>query len=114
MSLGEFGNISLRRDYLLVSVPFAADSLGDAIGRPAQARTLISGRHLKIELTGNLPPEEVSISIYHEILEAMTVAVDDPPAKVMEMNEADFESAAQAAHQNLGAAAADNLPRFLE
>jgi len=33
--------------------------------------------------------------LYHEILEAMALAVVEPPAQVIEMNEADFEIAAK-------------------
>ena len=38
---------------------------------------------------------ELSISLYHEILEAATVASLHPPDSVMEFNEGDFERAAQ-------------------
>ena len=45
----------------------------DAIGRPALARAVIEGRTISIEIATAQAPEELSVSIYHELLEAMTV-----------------------------------------
>ena len=56
----------------------------------------------------------MSITLYHEILEAATVAVDIPPAAVLDFNEGDFERAAREAHQRWGNAAPDNLNRLLQ
>jgi hypothetical protein len=56
----------------------------------------------------------VSISLYHEILEAATVAAATPPASVATFNERDFERAAREAHAKLGPATAENLDRMLQ
>lgn len=50
------------------------------------------------------PERELSVMLYHEILEAAAVASADPPASVMNFNEADFERTAYAMHDELGGA----------
>jgi hypothetical protein len=51
-----------------------------------------------------LDERELSISLYHEVLEAATVAGYSPPPTVLEFNEGRFEEAAQSAHARLGVA----------
>lgn len=85
----------------------------DAIGREAIARTSIVGTSLEIVLRAGLSDEECSVTLYHEILEAMTVAVLDPPASVCELNEGDFERAGYEAHARFGMASPENLNRML-
>jgi len=53
-------------------------------------------------IQAGLSDPELSISLYHEILEAATVASLHPPDSVMEFNEGDFERAAKAAHAEWG------------
>jgi hypothetical protein len=53
------------------------------------------------------------ISLYHEVLEAATVAAEHPPPAVIEFNEAAFEWAAQAAHRKLGSATPGTLNEML-
>lgn len=50
----------------------------DALNRPALARTTIIGATLEIELSAGLPAAEISITLYHEILEGAAVAVARP------------------------------------
>ncbi|MGH7970701.1 MAG: hypothetical protein ACREIC_18395 [Limisphaerales bacterium] len=70
----------------------------DPLGRPAAAQTLIRGSQFRIALREGMDEEETSISLYHEVLEAATVAAEDPPESVMEFNEGDFEESARSAH----------------
>jgi hypothetical protein len=51
--------------------------------------------------------------LYHEVLEAATVAALSPPRSVWELNEAGFESAAQEYHQRLGMATPESLNQML-
>jgi len=85
----------------------------DAIGRPALARAVIEGRTISIEIATAQAPEELSVSIYHELLEAMTVGVQSPPRAVWDLNEAGFEQAAQVAHRLHGLANPRNVIIFL-
>ena len=76
----------------------------DAIGREALARTSIIGREFEITLCPGLSGKELSVTLYHEVLEAAAVASDDPPESLIEFNEGDFDAAAYAAHDLFGPA----------
>jgi len=76
--------------------------------------TRICGRRLSIYLRADLDEQELSISLYHEVLEAVTVALDRPPSAVCEFNEGDFEAAANKAHFTYGAASASTVNQMLE
>ena len=65
-------------------------------------------------MRSGLSDKECSVTLYHEILEAMTVAVANPPASVGEFNEADFERAGYEAFDQFGAASPENLNRMLQ
>lgn len=85
----------------------------DAVGRPDLARALIEGRTISIEIATAQAPEELSVSIYHELLEAMTVGVQSPPRAVWDLNEAGFEQVAQGAHRLHGLANSRSVIIFL-
>lgn len=114
INLEAFTGTKVRGGFVIVGISTTDESLIDALGRPAIARTRIVGRELQIEVRKGLPPEELSVTIYHEILEAATVASMAPPRAVAEFNEGDFERAAYAAHQQLGPASPQNLERLLQ
>jgi hypothetical protein len=67
----------------------------------------IVGKQLHLLIRAGLSQQELSITLYHEILEAASVASLHPPDRVMDFNEAAFERAAQSAH----AAWSDATPR---
>lgn len=93
----------------------AEQAMTDAIGRLALARTIIIGNEFEIELGPSNPdPQEISISLYHEVLEAAAVATELPPECVVEMNEEGFESAARSYHLKLGMADPQKLNQMLE
>jgi hypothetical protein len=56
----------------------------------------------------------LSVTFYHEVLEAATVACSAPPASVIDFNEADFERTAYAMHEKFGPASPENLSRMLQ
>ncbi len=109
-----FENVMLRGGFTIVRVEIIAEPLVDALGREAIARTRITGRSLEITVRSNLSDEEYSVTLYHEILEAVTVASANPPASVIDFNEGDFDRAAYSAHKQLGAVSAENLNRMLQ
>ena len=86
----------------------------DALGREAIARTRIISRDFYVTLRRGLSEEELSITIYHEILEAATVASPDPAGSVRLFNEGDFEREAYRAHKEFGPASPENLDRLLQ
>lgn len=107
LDLSPFQNLALRGGFLLVEVRLTAQPLLDPIERAATAQTVIHGHHFHIYLRADLDERELSVSLYHEVLEAATVAAERPPEAVLELNEGHFEQAAQAAHQRLGLASPD-------
>jgi hypothetical protein len=109
-----FANTRLVGGYIIVSLSLISEPLIDPIGRTALARTQIVGRQFYMTMVAEMDDRECSISLYHEVLEAMTVACPRTPASVMEMNEADFERAAHDAHQHFGLATPDSLNRMLQ
>ena len=86
----------------------------DAIGREAVAQTRAIARELRLLVRAGLSEEELSITLYHEILEAASVAIANPPAGVMDFNEADFERAAHDAQKRWGNASPANLDLLLQ
>ena len=92
----------------LVSEPFE-----DALGREAVAQTRIVGPEFRLRIRTGLSPEELSVSLYHEILEAATVGSMHPPESVSELNEGGFERAAYESHVKWGEASVANLNRML-
>lgn len=109
-----FENLRLRAGFIVARVRTTDEPLIDAIGREAVAQTSIIGRQFAIVIRAALSDEEVSISLYHEVLEAATVAALIAPAAVVMFNEADFERAARLAHDQLGPASPENLDRMLQ
>ena len=115
MNLADFQNLPLHGGFLLLRVSLTDEPMVDAMGRLALAKTRIIGSTMEIELGCSMPdPHEISISLYHEVLEAATVAAALPPRSVWELNETGFETAAQAYHQRLGMASPRNLNQMLE
>ncbi len=56
-----------------------AKPLHDPLERAAAAQTIIRGIRLHMFLRADLDEQELSISLYHKVLEAATVALDSPP-----------------------------------
>ena len=109
-----FENIPLTGGFTIVRIEPAAGLLLDALGREAMARPRIVGRKFEIAIKLELAEEEQSVTLYHEILEAATVASSNPPPAVIDFNEGDFERAAYSAHAQFGVASIENLNRVLK
>jgi len=110
----DYANVPLPDGFTLAEVEIAEEPLVDALGREAIARTWIQGRELRITVRPDLSEKEFSVTLYHEILEGMTVGVPHPPESVMDFNEGDFEREAYAAFERWGDASAENLNRILQ
>jgi len=102
MELTLFDHLELLGGFLILHVVVSEEPLIDAIGREALARTSIIGREFEIILCPGLSGKELSVTLYHEVLEAAAVASDDPPESLIEFNEGDFDTAAYAAHEQFG------------
>jgi hypothetical protein len=88
--------------------------LTDALGREAVAQTVISGKEFHMTIRHGLDDRELSITLYHEVLEAATVAALEPPESVVDFNEGDFECVAHEMHTTLGTATAATLSGMLQ
>ncbi len=106
-------NLVLRGGFVIAEIRLTSQLLLDPLGQPAAAQTLIRGSRFYISLRHDLNETELSVSLYHEVLEAATVATEHPPKPVMELNEGDFERAARSAHARLGVAPAERLNQML-
>lgn len=109
-----FIGLVLRGGYRIASVRFTGGPLIDPIGREAVAQTRISGNEFRLLMRSGLSDEELSVTLYHEVLEAATVASSVCPNAVARFNEGDFERAAWALHRRLGFASAENLNQMLQ
>ena len=107
-------NLRLRGGFEIASIEFTHAPMVDALEREAVATTRIVGRQFDLVIQAGLSERELSITLYHEILEAATVASLHPPNSVMDFNEGDFERAAKAAHAEYGDASQETLNRMLQ
>jgi hypothetical protein len=113
LDLAPFQNLPLRGGFSIAAVRLAAQPLLDPLERAASAQTIIRGTRFHIFLRADLDERELSISLYHEVLEAATVAAEPAPEPVVDLNEGDFEAAAQAAHTRLGIVSPASLNQML-
>lgn len=86
----------------------------DALGREALAQTMIHGSRLEMLIVAGLSQAELSVTLYHEVLEAVAVAQEDPPKAIVEFNEGDFERVARAMHDQLGEATPAKVNQMLQ
>jgi len=114
INTSSFLNQRLGGVFLIAEIELTGERLEDALGREAIAQTRIVGREFRLVIRSGLPDAGLSITLYHEILEAATVASLHPPESVCDLNEAGFESAARQAQQTWGDASVENLNRMLQ
>jgi hypothetical protein len=113
INLSELRNLRLPGGFVLRNVEMNQGPMLDPIGRSALAKTQIVGSQLTVTLQSSLGEEETSVTLYHEILEAMLVACAEPSVILREFNEGDFERAAYECHNLLGSASGVNLVHML-
>jgi hypothetical protein len=114
IDIGQFKNSQLHGGFTIREIALTQSSIVDAIGREAVAQTSAIARDFHLLIRAGLSEEELSITLYHEILEAASVATTIPPADVIDFNEAGFEQAARNAHKRWGNASPANLNLLLQ
>ena len=114
MDLAVFHGVRLRGGFVLVKVEASREPFADSIGRPALAKTSIVSNRFEIILLDGMTDAQVSVTRYHEVLEAATVAASNPPATVIDLNEQDFDRSGYRMHEELGTATPSSLNRMLE
>ena len=114
IDIWQFKNLRLHGGFLIKDIGLTDEPIMDAIGREAVAQTSGIAREFRLLIRAGLSEPELSITLYHEILEAASVAIASPPATVMDFNEADFERAAHEAHERWGNASPASLNLLLQ
>ncbi len=114
LDLRQFKNLRLYGGFIIKDVELTEVPIVDAIGREAVGQTSAIAREFRLLIRSGLSEAELSITLYHEILEAASVAIEIPPASVIDFNEADFERAAHEAHERWGNASPANLNLLLQ
>ena len=114
IDIQSFKNLRLHGGFTITNIELTDTPILDALGREAVAQTSAIARDFRLLIRSGLDEEELSITLYHEILEAASVAMADPPAGVMDFIEADFEQAARDAHERWGNATPANLNLLLQ
>jgi hypothetical protein len=114
IDLRQFKNLRLHGGFIIKDIGLTGEPIVDAIGREAVAQTSGIAREFQLLIRAGLSEAELSITLYHEILEAASVAITNPPATVMDFNEADFERTAREAHERWGNASPANLNLLLQ
>ncbi|MGA3182607.1 MAG: hypothetical protein ABSF38_19950 [Verrucomicrobiota bacterium] len=79
IEINSFKNLRLLGGFIIVEIEFTPDRLVDALGRDAIAQTRIVGQEFRMVIRSDLPENELSITLYHEVLEAASVAGARPP-----------------------------------
>ena len=90
IDIHQFKNLRLHGGFIIKDIELTDAPIVDAIGREAIAQTSAIARDFRLFIRSGLSEEELSITLYHEILEAASVALANPPVSVIDFNEADF------------------------
>jgi len=106
--------LRLRGGFIIEQIETTDEPLIDALGREAAAQTTIIGHQLSLRLHEDLDARELSVTLYHEILEAAAVAAAHPPEILLDFNEGNFVLAAQTMYDRLGPATPETLNRMLQ
>jgi hypothetical protein len=114
ISPNSFQGLRLRGGFIIVRLEFVMKPLVDAVGRSALAKTQIVGRDFHLTILSDLSDKEKSVTLYHEVLEATTVASSEAPVSVQDFNEGDFERAAYEAHERYGPVSPESMDRMLQ
>ena len=114
LDLSAFQNLRLRGNFKIIHLELTDETIADAIGRQAVARTRIVGRDFDLRIRAGLSEHELSVTLYHEILEAALVGSDNPPESLADFNEGDFERSGYQMHERLGVASAKSLNQMLQ
>lgn len=114
IDVASFRNVKLHGGFSIAEIRLTPEPLVDALGREAAAQTRIIGGEFHLLIRSGLSDEELSITLYHEILEAASVASEHPPDSVANFTEGDFERAARRMRDSLGEASRETLNRMLQ
>lgn len=113
INLEPFKNFRLHGGFVIRDLQTAPGRIVDVVGREASAQTRIRGRAFHLLVRSGLNDGEISVVLYHEVLEAAAVAVDYAPGGVEDFSEDAFVEAGYDAFERWGAVSPDNLSLML-
>jgi hypothetical protein len=113
-SADDFIGVSLGEGFSIAQVTFVDEPIEDLFGKPAAGRTRIAHRELHIVIAAALSDREKSVTLYHEVLESMTVMVERAPDDVRDFGEADFEREGYSAFDRFGPVSPSTLRAMLQ
>src|SRR5688500_10039595 len=70
LELSPFQNLELRGGFIIAEAQLTAEPLLDPLERAASAQTIIRAQRFHIFLRADMDEQELSVSLYHEVLEA--------------------------------------------
>lgn len=109
-----FLGLSLGNGFSIAQIALIDEPIEDLFGKPAAGRTQISHRELRIVIAASLSDQEKSVTLYHEVLEAMTVMSNRAPESVRNFGEGDFEREGYRAFGRFGSASPSTLRAMLQ
>lgn len=110
----DFAGVELVEGLSIASVALIDEPIEDLFGKSACGRTRIAQGKLHILISSALDDRERSVTLYHEVLEAVTVAAIRIPALIIDFGEADFEREGYATFDRLGMATPANVLAMLQ
>jgi hypothetical protein len=110
----EFPDLHLVESLSISEVSVVDGPIEDLFGQSAAGKTLIAGGKLHIQILSSQSDEEKSVTLYHEILEAITVAATFVPGRFRDFAERDFEREGYRAFNQFGPASPSSLAAMLQ
>ena len=86
IDIAQFKNLPLHGGFIIREIELTDVPIVDAIGREAIAQTSTIAGNFRLLIRSGLSGKELSITLYHEILEAASVAIAEPPRSVIDFN----------------------------
>jgi hypothetical protein len=105
----------LRGGFSIESISVAEGKLGlRGISLGQTTIEPIKSGKMTIQIAPGQSPDEQSVTIYHEVLEAAGLDAKKPPAVLLDLSEEDFDLLAYMAHEQFGPATVENLNMRLD
>ena len=110
----DFCGLLLLEDLSISQVAVVDTPIQDLFGNLASGKTLVAGRKLHIQISSALSDMEKSVTLYHEVLEALTVVTAHVPESVRNFAEKEFEQEGYRTFNRFGMATPSALHRMLQ
>jgi hypothetical protein len=114
-NLGSYQNQKVADNASIKSVAISPTPVTDYAGKPVFAKTSMTAGGMTITLTPGMNPQDQSVTMYHEVAEA--VALEQPEANLpmflQNLSDNDYTVLGELAFEQYGPATPDNISRLL-